>query len=90
MSHPGAILLFAGPLFVPGALPAPPAVAVDAQSRFEEVAAKDTPRVDLITAGEEQKSSLDQCSASEDAVLCQVLVSIVNVGAVVGSAFTGW
>lgn len=90
MSHPGAVLLFAGPLFVPGVLPAEPATAASVPSRIEEIAARDTRRVDIITAGEEQKSALDQCSASDDALLCQALVSVVNVGAVIGSASTGW
>lgn len=83
-------MLFAGPLFVPGTLPAEQVTAAASPSRIEDIAARDTHRVDIITAGEEQKSSLDQCAASDDALLCQALVSVVNVGAVVGSAFTGW
>jgi hypothetical protein len=90
MGHPGAVLLFAGPLFLPGALPSEQVTASVSPSRIEDIAARDTHLVDVITAGEEQKSSLDQCAASDDALLCQALVSAVNVGAVIGSAFTGW
>jgi hypothetical protein len=54
-----------------------------------ELRTKDTDRVDLITAGEEQKSSLDRCSDSVDVDLCRVIVSAVNVAAIVGSTITG-
>jgi hypothetical protein len=54
-----------------------------------ELRAKDTDRIDLITAGEAQKSAMAQCNASDDALICRVLVAVVNVAAIVGSAVTG-
>lgn len=90
MSNPLVVMLFAGPLVMPGEAPLAPAERWTNVSLSTELAAKDTHRIDAITAGEEQKSSLAQCAEADDAVLCQVLVSVVNVGALLGSAATGW
>ncbi len=93
MSNPLVVVMFAGPLLASGDASAPAVTTAErwtTVSLSTELAHKDTHRVDAITAGEEQKSSLDRCEASEDAVLCQVLVSVVNAGAVLGSVFTGW
>lgn len=92
MSNPLVVVMFAGPLLASGGAFAPAQTAErwTAVSLSTELSVKDTHRVDAITAGEEQKSSLDRCEASEDAILCQVLVSAVNAGAVLGSVFTGW
>jgi hypothetical protein len=54
-----------------------------------ELRSKDTAKIDVITAGEEQKSSFDQCSAAEDVALCRILVSAVNVAAIIGTSIPG-
>jgi hypothetical protein len=94
MSSSILILVFAGPLIGPALVSAeaprvpdgPRWTSVDLSA---ELRAKDTDRVNLITAGEEQKSSLDRCSEAADAGLCRVIVSAVNVAAIVGSTITG-
>ena len=96
MSHPVLVLAFAGPLLGPvlasAELPAP---AEPVQPRWTSVSlatelrAKDTDKVDVITAGEEQQSSYGRCSKATDADLCRVIVSVVNVAGIVGSAVTG-
>ncbi len=50
-----------------------------------ELREKDTAKVNIITAGEEQKSSFDRCSAAADVTLCRILVSAVNVAAIIGT-----
>ena len=52
-----------------------------------ELRDKDTGKIDVITAGEQQKSSFDQCSASADVVLCRILVSAVSVATIIGTSF---
>jgi hypothetical protein len=83
-------LVFAGPLIAPALLSAesvaPPETRWTSVSLAAELRAKDTDRVDLITAGEEQKSSIDRCSDAADVELCRIIVSAVNVAAIVGSA----
>lgn len=84
-------LVFAGPLIAPALLSAE-SVAPAQETRWTSVSlaaelrAKDTDRIDLITAGEEQKSSIDRCSEAADVELCRIIVSAVNVAAIVGSA----
>lgn len=85
-------LVFAGPLIAPAMLLAettPREARWTSVSLAAELRAKDTDRVDLITAGEEQKSSLDRCSEAADVDLCRVVVSAVNIAAIVGSTITG-
>ena len=48
--------------------------------------AKDTPKINVVTAGEEQKSSYDQCAKAADVALCRVIVSAVSVAAIIGSS----
>ena len=50
-----------------------------------ELREKDTAKVNVITAGEEQKSSFDRCSGAADVTLCRILVSAVNVAAIIGT-----
>jgi hypothetical protein len=88
------ILIFAGPLIGPALVSAdipraPEAPRWTSVSLSAELRAKDTDRVDLVTAGEEQKSSLDRCSDAADADLCRIIVSAVSVAAIVGSTVTG-
>ena len=87
------VLVFAGPLIAPALVsveaPRPVEVRWTSVSLSAELRTKDTDRVDLITAGEEQKSSLDRCSDAVDVDLCRVIVSAVNVAAIVGSAIPG-
>ena len=54
-----------------------------------ELRDKDRVEINFITAGEEQQSSLDQCSASADVWLCRILVSAVNVAAIIGTSVPG-
>jgi hypothetical protein len=96
MSHPVFVLVFAGPLIGPAFLPAEaPASAGATTSRWTSVSLstelrrKDTDRIDIITAGEEQQSSYGRCAAAADPELCRVLVSVVNVAAIIGSTVTG-
>jgi hypothetical protein len=96
MSFPVFVLVFAGPLIGP-ALVSTEATGVvgAAESRWTsvrlavELRTRDTDRINPITAGEEQKSSMDRCSAAADPDLCRVLVSAVNVAAIIGSSITG-
>lgn len=87
------ILIFAGPLvgsaLVSADIPRPVEARWTSVSLSAELRAKDTDRVDLVTAGEEQKSALDRCSDAVDVDLCRVIVSAVNVAAIVGSTITG-
>jgi hypothetical protein len=96
MSQSVLVLVFAGPLFAPALLSAGvPVNPVAAPARWTSVSlsaelrAKDTDRINLVTAGEDQKSSMSQCEAAEDADLCRLLIAVVNVAAVVGSVVTG-
>jgi hypothetical protein len=96
MAHPVLVLVFAGPLLGSTLVAAEaPAKATVAQTRWttvslaSELRAKDTARINLITAGEDQKSSMGQCAKAKDADLCRLLVAVVNVAAIVGSAVTG-
>jgi hypothetical protein len=96
MGYPLAALAFAGPLLGSALAPhgdepraAPRFIlggALWSDVRFAELRAKDTDRIDFITAGEEQKSSFDQCASAADAGLCRILVSAVNVAAIIGSS----
>src|SRR5262245_50083349 len=100
MAHPVLVLAFAGPLLssalvsaeAPAAVPAP-APVVEARwtsvSLSAELRAKDTNRIDLITAGEDQESAMSQCAKSDEEDLCRLLIAVVNVAAIVGSAVTG-
>ncbi len=87
------VLVFAGPLIGPSLVlaevPPAPEARWTSVSLSTELRAKDTDRVDLITAGEEQKSSLDRCSDAVDVDLCRVIIAAVNVAAIVGSAIPG-
>lgn len=97
MSHPVFVLVFAGPLIAPAlvSVEAPASVADEGASRWTtvslsaELKGKDTDRIDVVTAGEEQKSSYGRCSAATDPDLCRVLVSVVNAAAIIGSTVTG-
>ena len=96
MSHPVFVLVFAGPLLAPALVSAEaPVGAASVEPRWTsvslsaELGAKDTDRIDLITAGEDQGSSMSQCAKAEDAKLCQLLIAVVNVAAIVGSVVTG-
>lgn len=86
---------FAGPGLVPAGQAAVASEATPAAGRWTDVRLvaelreKDTIKIDVITAGEEQKSSFDQCSAAADVVLCRILVSAVNVAAIIGSSIPG-
>jgi hypothetical protein len=92
-------VLVAGAFAGPGIVPAGQAVAApevaQAAGRWTDVRLvaelreKDTIKIDAITAGEEQKSSFDQCSGSADVVLCRILVSAVNVAAIIGTSIPG-
>jgi len=90
MSQSILILVFAGPLIGPALvsaeMPAAPQGRWTSVSLAAELRAKDTDRIDVITAGEEQLSSLDRCAAAEDVELCRILVSAVNVATIIGSA----
>jgi hypothetical protein len=90
MSHPLLVLVFAGPLINP-ALAAADAPAVKAERApvariVAELRRKDTDKIDVITAGEKQKSTFDRCSDSADSGLCRVLVSVVNIAAIIGTS----
>ena len=73
----------------------PPAVAPDKgapkpQHQTEvrlatELRAKDTAKVNVVTAGEGQKSSFARCAKAADVTLCRILVSAVNVAAIIGT-----
>jgi hypothetical protein len=86
---------FAGPGLVPAGQAAATSAAVPEAGRWTDVRLvaelreKDTVKIDVITAGEEQKSSFDQCSAAADVVLCRILVSAVNVAAIIGTSIPG-
>jgi hypothetical protein len=87
------VLVFAGPLINP-ALVAAEAPAVKAERSpvariVAELRQKDTDKIDVITAGEKQKSTLDRCSDSADSGLCRVLVSVVNIAAIIGTSIPG-
>lgn len=73
---------------------APPAATAKAAPKVQrwtevrvaaELREKDTAKVNVITAGEEQKSSFDRCSGAADVTLCRILVSAVNVAAIIGT-----
>jgi hypothetical protein len=94
VSNPVLVLAFAGPLIGPSILLADaPAQQIAPKGerwtevRLAELQAKDTDKINVITAGEAQKSSLDQCSAAADVTLCRILVSAVNVAAILGTSF---
>jgi hypothetical protein len=97
MSHSVFVLVFAGPLLAPALVSAeaPASAAGEGTSRWTtvslsaELRSKDTERIDIVTAGEEQKSSYGRCAAAADPDLCRVLVSVVNVAAIIGSTVTG-
>lgn len=96
MSNPVFVLVFAGPLIAPALVSVgAPAPAGEEASRWTtvslsaELKGKDTDRIDVITAGEEQKSSYGRCAAAADPDLCRVLVSVVNAAAIIGSSVTG-
>lgn len=91
---------FGGPgMTLAGQAPLAPEVAAPAGSEAAgrwtdvrlaaELRDKDTTKIDVITAGEEQKSSFDQCSASADVVLCRILVGAVNAAAILGTSIPG-
>lgn len=96
MSHPVFVLVFAGPLLAPALVPTEAPVSAAAEpprwtsvSLSAELRDKDTDRINLITAGEDQDSAMSQCAKAEDAKLCQLLIAVVNVAAIVGSVVTG-
>jgi hypothetical protein len=74
---------------------APAAVEVAPAGRWTDVRLaaelrdKDTATIDVITAGEEQKSTFDQCAAAADVVLCRILVGAVNAAAILGTSIPG-
>lgn len=90
------VVAFAGALIGPTVAfaDAPPAAEVKAAPKVQrwtevrlvaQLREKDTAKVNVITAGEEQKTSFDQCSAAKDVTLCRILVSAVNVAAIIGT-----
>jgi hypothetical protein len=90
------VLAFVGPLVAPTLVAIDtPASAVTAGSRWTTVSlatelnAKDTDRIDIVTAGEEQQTSYRRCAAASDPGLCRVLISVINAAAIVGSSLTG-
>lgn len=87
MLHPLCVLAFAGPLLgtVVTSAEAPVAPTWTAVT-LAELRTKDTDKIDVITAGEKQKSAFAQCAAAEDAELCRIIISAVNVAAAVSSA----
>ena len=91
LGYPLAVLAFAGPLLGSGLSAHEGSSAISDGARWTsvrlvELRDRDTDRINLITAGEEQKSSFDQCALAADAALCRILVSAVNVAAIVGSS----
>ena len=63
-----------------------PAAQRSAEFRLvAELRAKDTTKVDVVTAGEKQESSYKRCAHAADVALCRILVSAVNVAAIVGT-----
>ena len=95
MGNTVLVLAFLGPLLgsavVPVDVPAAPAMEGERWTAVRlvgELRAKDTGKVDSVTAGEEQKTSFEQCLAAEEADLCRVLVGAVNVAALIGSVLT--
>lgn len=95
MSYPVLVLAFAGPL-LGSAVPADEASASSvSQGRWTtvslaaELREKDTDRIDIVTAGEEQQSSYGRCSKATDPDFCRVIVSAINAAAIIGSAVTG-
>lgn len=91
MGHPLFVVALAGPLFGQALLaadaPSAPRVReAPTVERLAELKAKDTDKISVITAGEEQKSSFDQCAATADVALCRILISVVNVAAIVGTS----
>lgn len=90
MLHPLCVLAFAGPLLGPAMLVAAgPAADAPRWTKVElalELRQKDTTRIDVITAGEKQKSAFAQCAGAADVELCRILVSAVNVAAIIGSS----
>ena len=90
---PILVLAFAGPLIGSAIVSAEGPAATSAKQEgvlarvVAELRAKDTDKVNIITAGEEQKSSFDQCAAAADPGLCRILVSAVNVATIIGTSF---
>ena len=82
----GAALAFAA---APELKPAPKVQRWTEVRLVAELRAKDTPKINVITAGEEQKSSYDQCAKAADVALCRIIVSAVSVAAIIGSSVTG-
>jgi hypothetical protein len=70
-----------GPVLVADASVMAPSPALAA-----ELERKDTETINIITAGEAQKSSFAQCAEAADAVLCRILVGAVNAAAIIGSS----
>jgi hypothetical protein len=83
---PGIVLAGKAPV---ASVPEPAAARWTDVRLVAELRDKDTVKIDVITAGEEQQSSFDQCLASADVVLCRILVSAVNVAAVIGTSIPG-
>lgn len=71
--------------------PAAPAKVAPKVQRWTEVRVvaelrdKDTVKINVVTAGEKQKSSYGRCAAAADVTLCRILVSAVNVAAIIGT-----
>lgn len=89
------VLAFLGPLVGTGLVPAdaPPGASVQGERWTAvrlagDLRAKDTEKIDKLTAGEEQKSSFEQCLAADEADLCRVLVGAVHVASLVVSVVT--
>ena len=93
MGHPLFVLVFAGPLFNPALVADAPAAAASERSPVARLVAelrqKDTDKIDVITAGEKQQSSMDRCKAAADSGLCRVLVSFVNIATIIGTSIPG-
>ena len=91
--HPLCVLAFAGPLLGPAMLiaggPAAETPRWTKVSLAAELRQKDTDKIDVITAGEKQKSAFAQCADAADVELCRILVSAVNVAAIVGTSIPG-
>ena len=89
MAHPLLVVVFAGPLLSPALaaeVPAAPNERVPVARIVAELRQKDTDKIDVITAGEKQQSSLDRCRTSADSALCRILVSVVNIAAIIGTS----
>jgi hypothetical protein len=91
VSYSLAVLTFAGPLLAPAIMTEQGTSSVSdgrrwSTVRLAELREKDTDRINFVTAGEEQMSSIDRCALAADAGLCRVLVSAVNVATIIGSS----